>query len=522
MNARGVVACGHPATARAACDVLEDGGNAFDAALAAMCAACVAEPALASLGGGGFLMAWPRDARERRHPILYDFFPQTPRRRRQDGRADLSPIMADFGPAQQEFHIGMASIATPGMVRGLFRVHGDLGCMPLRRVVEPATALARGGVKIDAMQAYVLSVVGAILRSRPDTWNLFRSRTRPDAVVAEGETLSLPAMADVLEVLAIEGDDLFYRGEIARAIVADCDSGGGHLSAADLAGYRVECRRPLTCDAFGARVLLNPPPSTGGILMAFALQTLDDPRSHVPAFGSVAYVNRLITVMDLTNQARSEAALHDVDVADRVSTLLDPELIARYRALMADHPQVTRGTTHISVIDAAGNAAALSVSNGEGSGYVVPGTAIMLNNVLGEEDINPHGFQAWPTDTRLGSMMAPSIVVESNGSTTALGSGGSKRICTALLQVLVDLLALGMPLDAAVDAPRLHRENDLVSVEPGFDEAAIADLRHGPWAVHVWPHRNLFFGGVHVARRHAGGGLSGAGDPRRAGVACVA
>ena len=161
---KGAIACGHPQTAAAAAEILRDGGTAFDAVLAGFCAATVAEPVFCSLGGGGFLLAGPAGGT----PLLYDFFVQTPRRRRNPQEIDFFPVNADFGTAKQEFHIGLGAMATPGAIKGLFEAHRDLGRLPIKRIVEPAVRIARDGFELRDIDAFVLGVVGAILQSRPD------------------------------------------------------------------------------------------------------------------------------------------------------------------------------------------------------------------------------------------------------------------------------------------------------------------------------------------------------------------
>ncbi len=519
MSSLGAVASGHPATCRAAAAILEDGGNAFDAALAAMCAACVAEPMLSSLGGGGFLLVRPTSGFFAGRILVYDFFTQTPRQRRSDGGIEFFPIAADFGPTTQEFHIGMGSIATPGTVKGLFEAHRDLGYMPLRRIVEPAIALAREGVRIDAMQAYTLRILRPMLTSRETVRNLFIRRDGSGEWLGEGDMLRLPEMADALEVMAIEGDDLFYRGEIARTIAADSAAQGGFLTRADLENYRVEKRAALSRRAFGAALHLNPPPSSGGILIAFALELLRD--DAVPEFGSADYLERLARIMALTNRARVECRLHELDAGTAGDTLLDPLLLQRYRREVLGHPSTARGTTHISVVDSAGNAASLTLSSGEGSGYAVPGTAIILNNMLGEEDINPHGFHRWPCDVRMSSMMAPTLAMDDDGALTVLGSGGSNRLRTAILQTLLNLIGHRMPLAQAIASPRIHYEDDRLSLEPGFDEGAIQALAKSFPNLDQWQQQNLFFGGVHAVSRRKNGAFSGFGDARRGGDAMI-
>ncbi|MDH5799090.1 MAG: gamma-glutamyltransferase, partial [Paracoccaceae bacterium] len=173
VKAKGAIAAGHPETARAAAIILEEGGNAFDAVIGGVMAACIAEPVLASLGGGGFCLASPPDG----SAVVYDFFTQTPKRRPDD--LDFFPIIADFGTAQQEFHIGMGSIATPGVVAGLFALHRDRGHMPLQRIAEPAIRLARTGVKMNATQAYIFQIVKAIYLSNDTSASFFGSRKNP-------------------------------------------------------------------------------------------------------------------------------------------------------------------------------------------------------------------------------------------------------------------------------------------------------------------------------------------------------
>jgi gamma-glutamyltranspeptidase/glutathione hydrolase len=217
--------------------------------------------------------------------------------------------------------------------------------------------------------------------------------------------------------------------------------------------------------------------------------------------------------MEATNTAR---AAH----GDKLADILAEGGLEAAMQHAARHPPSHRGTTHVSVIDADGNAASASLSNGEGNGHIVGKFGFMLNNMLGEEDLVPDGLGHWREGVRLSSMMAPTIILGSDGSVTALGTGGSNRIRTAILQVAVNLLDHGMSLEAAVEAPRLHVEKcGTVSFEPDLARAEqILEVRPDST---MWPEKNLYFGGVHAARRLAKGGLEGAGDPRRRGHAIV-
>ena len=512
---KGAVAAGHPATVAAAQEVIEDGGSAFDGALAAMCAASVAEPVLASLGGGGFFLA----AGPETPAVLYDFFVDTPLTRRPVEEIEFFPIEADFGPATQEFHIGLGAMATPGFPRGLFEVHRELGRLPIARILKPAIDLARDGIALRANEAFIFQVVAPVFTASEAARALYGSG---EGLLKEGETLRQPELADTLEALASEGDRLFYEGDIAAALTRFCREAGGQITGADLERYEAVRRQPLQRDYRGASILTNPPPSTGGILIAFALDLLSSPEATPEAFDASERLATLARVMALTDQARLESRLHEAmgqaeeDAAAR--RLFDPELMARYRALVEGRPLARRGTTHISVVDAAGNLAAVSLSNGEGCGRLLPGTGIMLNNMLGEQDLNPRGFQAWPEGVRLASMMAPSLAFLADGRIAALGSGGSNRIRTAVLQVLLNLIDFDRSARAAVEAPRLHVEGGQANLETGFPPAAVEAAREEVVRLTPWPPRNLFFGGVHMAVRDREGGFGAAGDPRRSGV----
>ena len=504
MTAKGAIAAGHPHTAAAGALLLEAGGNAFDAALAALCAACVAEPVLTSLGGGGFLTARTATGATR----VYDFFVQTPRRKRALDEIELFPVVADFGTAQQEFHIGMGAAATPGAVRGLFDVHRELGSVPMRRIVEPAVVAARDGLQLNRLQAYIFSIVAPIYLATPGAKALYASPVDPQRIYGEGECMRQPELADTLELLAMEGDRLFYEGDMAHTLVKLCERHGGQLAAADLAGYRTRTRPPLRRDYRDARLYLNPPPSSGGLLIAFALALLEQQDLRDGMFGSPEHLLTLARVMEQTNLARSAGPAGE--------QLLRDDWVARYRQAVHGRPLATRGTTHISVLDAHGNAASLTLSNGEGCGHVLPGTGIMLNNMLGEEDLNPEGFHRWREDVRVSSMMAPTVA-EHAGRLIALGSGGSNRLRTSILQTFSNLVDFGMSPDAAVAAPRVHLERGKISIEPGL-AADVVRLLTNHWPDHqLWDEPNLFFGGTHTVS-YDGRQFAGAGDPRRGGV----
>ncbi|MBM3543187.1 MAG: Gamma-glutamyltranspeptidase [Alphaproteobacteria bacterium] len=491
-----VVAAGHELTARAAAEILEDGGNAFDAALAGTFMAFVAEAVFCAPGGGGFLMARRAESDK---AALFDFFVETPLKRRPESEISFYPIHADFGPAKQEFHIGLGSSATPGAVQGLFAMHEALCTLPMKRLVEPAVRAGRDGFPLTSFQAYLFTVIAPILTASPGVAAIFAPGGK---LLQAGQTFRNEGLSETLAWLAEDGARLFVDGDVGNAIVAQSEALGGHLRYDDLKSYRAMLREPLYWKHAGATVALNPPPAASGALIAYGL-------AYLEAQGRVIDALALKRAMDATNEAR---AAH----GERLAEHLASGLLAKKLRAAERHPQAYRGTTHISVIDAAGNAAAISLSNGEGNGHIVGNFGFMLNNMLGEEDLARGHLDAWREGTRMSSMMAPTIILAPDGSVTALGTGGSNRIRTAILQVAVNLLDHGMDLEAAVVAPRLHVERDgRTSFEPGLADFVQAEQTH------AWPERNLFFGGVHAARRSGHGGVEGAGDPRRQGVALI-
>ncbi len=511
----GIVAAGHQGTASAAATILAAGGNAFDAALAALFSSCVCEPVLSSLGGGGFLLAHSHHG----NSALYDFFAHTPIRKPPLKELDFYPIIADFGTAQQEFHIGMGSIAVPGMVRGIYAIHSDRCSLPLEEIIQPALQLAREGVKINSFQHYISTIVAPIIESSPAALQLHKG-DRPSVIASMDELVKQPDMADLFTTLVEEGEELFYRGELAQQLVDDCNTMGGAIRLEDLERYRVETRVPLSLNYRDTQLLTNPAPSIGGTLIAFTLSLLEQEGLHRMQHHSPWHLTNMAHAMRLTQQLRHSHKIDSDLDATTSQRILDNSFIDSYRQTLRQHTSCARGTTQISVSDAQGNMASMTLSNGEGSGYVLPGTGIMLNNMLGEEDINPHGFHQWPEDRRIASMMAPTLAFMPNGDKIATGSGGSNRIRSAILQVLINLIDFKMDATQAVEQARIHFESSLLNLESGIPDSCIEDLCREFPQHHLWPQKNLFFGGAHTVIHEDDGTMHGQGDSRRGGV-CI-
>ncbi|MGB5162618.1 MAG: gamma-glutamyltransferase, partial [Thermoanaerobaculia bacterium] len=230
----------------------------------------------------------------------------------------------------------------------------------------------------------------------------------------------------------------------------------------------------------------------------------------------------LTGVMQASSLVRKQHGLETGLDDKTASAILSQENLSSWRKTLRTGGVVSRGTTQISVADAQGNLASLTLSNGEGSSSVLPRSGIMLNNMLGEEDLNPGGFHRMPPGSRLASMMTPTIASLADGGQIALGSGGSNRIRSAILQVLVNVLKFDMGLEQAVQAPRLHLERNHLNVERGFSSHTLEALEAAWPGVEEWPDSNLFFGGVHAVERLSNGQFRAAGDPRRGGAVAFA
>ncbi|HEV2858972.1 MAG TPA: gamma-glutamyltransferase [Solirubrobacterales bacterium] len=500
---RGVVAAGHPLTAEAGAAVLREGGNAVDAAVCAVLASFAVESPLTGFGAGGHMMV--HGAGE---TTLIDFFVAAPGLDGIERSAELAPVPVRFdAETTQTFYVGPASCGVPGTAAGLAHALERFGTMPLGALVGPGIRLAREGAPINPQQAYILEILGPIHEHMPQARELYAPQGRR---LGEGDVFRFPELAEALERFAAEGAELFYRGEIATRISDFVVGNGGTIGPGDLAAYEAVERPPIVTPFRGTEVLTNPPPSSGGILIAYCLGLLE-------RFGPHSGPEQLVLAMEAANDRRDLAfaeALYQQGIEASFLDSIGLDLAA------AD---LLGSTTHISVMDGEGACAAVTCSNGSGSGVLVPGTGVILNNMLGEEDLNPAGFHSIAPGRRVPSMMAPTVVLRDGEIVLAVGSAGSNRIRSAILQTVVRTIEQGYPVAAAVEAPRLHFEGGIVQAEPGIDEDALRRIEARGVPVARRPAINLFFGGVQaVARDPRRGELSGGGDPRRGGAVAYA
>jgi len=500
---KAIVASGHKLVSKTAASILESGGNAFDAMVGAGFASAVVETALNSLGGGGFLIG---HSEKKGQDLFFDFFVDTPGMGRsgQPEVTDFFPITVSFPGSDQDFNIGLGSVAVPGTLKGLIHTQERLGRMALAEVLQPAKELASEH-RINEQQGIFLKLLYPIMTLRADGRELFE----PGGVYkGAGDILNNPRCAEFIDALVEDRADNFYLGEISAAIDTDMKDHGGLLTREDLASYRVVERKPLQVAYRDYQLLTAPAPSVGGTLIALSIALLEQAGPYTGSWGDGRQLLRTLILMQQVENLREKGITTPQALQAFIGAAEDLTEAAQPLRLFS------RGTTHISIADRYGNCASMTCSNGEGSGYFAPGTGVMLNNMMGEDDLHPEGFHSSPPGQRVGSMMSPSLLVKDQETCLVIGSGGSKRIRTAVSQVMSQIVDFNRPLKSAIEAPRLYWDGEVVQVEPGFSEEAVATLAEEA-ALNIWEQKNVYFGGVHAVIP----GKEGAGDSRRGG--CV-
>jgi gamma-glutamyltranspeptidase/glutathione hydrolase len=494
----GIVAGGNILTAQVGAEVLREGGNAVDAAVAAMLTSFVAEPLLTGLGAGGYMTV----ASVGRDPVVLDFFVDTPGRGFDLAkRSPLEPVTLSFSDAVQICNVGASSCGVYGTPSGVCEAVRKFGTLPMSDLVEPAVQLAHRGIRLSQQQATLFEVLAPIILSTPDARSIYMVDGR---LPRAGEVIVEPQLGETLERLGKEGEAPFYTGDIAAAVVEWAEKSGGHITSEDLRSYETLDLAPLSVNFRDREILTVPPPNAGGTLIAYTLMLL-------------SRLGRKPEPLDIVSVLEAAQAQRTPEFG---AGLFEPEFVEAFLAIHLSSKPNLGNTTHISVLDKDGNACSVTTTNGEGSGQIVPGTGIHLNNMLGEPDLSPLGFFSHPPGRRLSSMMAPSIVLANGEAELVVGSAGGHRIRSAILQVMLNVIEHGMDAEAAIDAPRLHFDDGIIYVEPGIDTMP---LEAAGLTVARFPRQDLFFGGAQaVEYRQETGEVSGGGDPRRGGAAVVA
>jgi gamma-glutamyltranspeptidase/glutathione hydrolase len=486
--------------------VADEGGNAVDAAIAASLVAMCTDPGIIAPSSGGFLTIWSREG----EPVVIDAYAEMPGRghERADPSAGIREVWMEYGGGIDTV-IGPGSVATPGALAGFGLASERYGAVPWRVVVEPAIAAVASGFPLSSAAAQYLAYSHEIIFGWDDDSFAILHDESGD-MLSEGEQVRIPDLVGSLEQIASEGPDALYRGDLGRTIARAVLDGGGVMTERDLAEYEPLIRTPIMTRLDGWLIASNPPPAVGGACMAALLMlyvsegvdgwTARDVRKMIEAQRAVFGFRKEQFDPALGERLESSAILLEAAGEGDLSRLLG-----------------SPSTAHVSAVDSDGTGCAITVSAGYGSGMMVAGTGIWLNNSLGELELNPHGIHADPPGTRLVSNMAPTVVRQDRGSVMAIGSPGADRITTANAAVLHNYITLGMSLRDAVGHPRLHTELFegawRAAHEPGLPVAGVDAIE-----ARRFPDLSMYFGGVQAALWDPDAGLFETADPRRAGA----
>jgi len=493
--------------ADAAAEVADLGGNAVDCAIAASLLTINTEPGVCALAGSAFVTVWAPG----QEPITVDGNVAVPGigASEQIDMASVPAVTMEYGGGISTL-VGCPSVAVPGTLAALERACQKFGRTAWRNLVAPTARAVREGFPLSSACHHYLEYSGDVIYGRSkDGFNALHDAA--GHLIAVGDCVRIPHLADTLEAIAHEGSELFYEGELGRHLVEHVQAGGGLLSLQDLQDYVAKLRPALTCEVADWTIATNPAPAVGGAVLSAMLLAFANRRT---SRWSEDAIRHLINVQ----RAALSYRIDELDLADDVkqaaSALLAQartgELISRY---------ASASTVHTSAVDDSGLACAITASSGYGSGEMPADTGLWLNNCLGELELNRRGFDAGPPGARLPSNMAPSIA-RKEGSVLAVGSPGADRITTALHQFLTNFITMDMPLVEAVNHPRMHLElagaEPTLAVEPGI---VLPDI-----SLRIREYRDIgmYFGGVGAALYSPADGFSVAADPRRAGAMMIA
>ncbi len=497
-----------PHATEAAAKVASLGGNAFDAAIAGAFDLMVSNVLMCSIGGGGFATIKVPG----KEPVVFDFFDVMP---------GIGLDKSEFGKNMKSVSVpygiginvisGYSSIGVPGTSKGLELVAKKFGNLKMKDILEPAIHDARAGVPLNGTIAYWISLSAEKIHWFTEYSKSLLS-TEDGQIPHEGYLMKNPDLADTFEIIALEGTDIIYKGEIGRKISDFIRAGGGLVTVEDLENYQVIERKPLVTKYGNYNVYTNPPPSVGGLTLIQMLKAISYLNFKEYNPDTAARIGRIIYTA--LNDRYSLFRQGNRNFNDLYNLVEDDYVLEKYADIIP-----CPNTTQISCVDDLGNSCSITMSMGYGSGVAVPGTGICFGNILGELELNPFGFHALDPGMRLVSGMAPTICVdEKNNELLAIGTPGASRIASAIMQTIINMSDLNLPIDAALRMPRIHWEDGKLVVESKMeiDKSQIPD----DWEIVKFDGLDMYFGGVQCAILNKGK-LTAESDPRRSGKSKV-
>ena len=504
------IASESPATVEAGRQLAQIGGNAVDIAVGSALAATISEALMCSLGGSAFIaIKNPGQA-----PELIDgadAMPRIPAQALQDRHRVWKQATIPYGDGIS-VNVGHASVAVPGMLRALelaWRRHGSL---PWAELLEPAVALAKSGTTANHTLVKWLGMAGkAVFFEQAESREAFF----PDGEtpLQQGEFYRAPHLDQSLELIAREGADALYRGDLGQAFAKEISGNGGYVTATDLEQYQAQLRRPIILDSHGFSLALNPPPSIGGAMAGSMVRMFDNLwRDDMSEAEKVLAIARIQRAMFSLREQEGSARWSD----ERAALILEKQWLQRFFDKI-----FSPNTMHLSAATSDGAVVAITMSNGYGSGISIPGTGIPTNNSLGEPELNPAGYFNMPHGSRLVSNMSPTVAWHDDGTTLAMGSHGASRITTTIFQGWRRFAFDGLGFEDMVRAPRLHVEQVagefVLQHEPGID----VSLAGEQFSLRTFEAKDMYFGALNVAGCDASGRLHALADTRRHGAQLV-
>ncbi len=508
---KGMVASAHPLASKVGIEVLKKGGNAVDAAVAAAFCAGVVEPYASGLGGGGFMLIY---LSKQNRTIAIDYRETAPSGSAQWGRSAYD---------------GHRSACVPGTAAGLSLALRKYGTIKLRDAVEPAARIAHEGVHVDyllngTMRWHAKKI--ALSRASRQTF------LKDGGPYEEGELFRQEELAKTLRLIGEKGPEVFYRGEIAAALVKEMEGTGGWITKKDLEQYQALEKEPVKGTYRGYGIISAPPPASG-LLIVELLNILEGFDMSAARHNSALAIQLSAEAMRrvFVDRARFMGDPNFVKVPAK--GLLSKQYAAELRKTIHEGKAAKRisridvstdesnSTTHISVIDSQGNAVALTQSLGEffGSGITIPGTGIMLNNHVQDFAIEGTRPNSVAPGKRAVSAMAPTIVMKDNRPYLVVGGAGAMRVVSSLAQIIMNMIDHGMDVNEAIRAPRAHAQSLTLSVESRIGTEVRKTLQQMGYRIEVRRPYDFFFGGAQgVAIDRETGKLLGSADPRRKGA----
>ena len=521
----GMVASAHPLSSKIGLEILKKGGNAVDAAVATAFGLGVAEPNASGLGGGGFILIYLAKTKE---IITLDYREMAPLK----ATPDMYRLTADGKVVEEEITVGHKAVAVPGTLAGLTLALGKYGTMSLKEIMAPAIQLAEEGYSVSKTLNGLMKENYEKISKFPPAAQIYLKEGLPYEI---GDKIYLKDLAKTYRMIADKGPDVFYKGEIAEAIEKEMKaSGKGLIAREDLAAYRPVFRTPVRGSYRGYEIVSMFPPSSGGTHVIQLLNILEGYDLAALGHNTSASLHLMAEAMKRVFADRSKYMGDPDFVQVPVKGLTSKKYAAELRQGISPEkgaekvpagnpvPYESGGTSHISVVDKDGNLVALTqtINYFFGSGVLVPGTGILLNNEMDDFVPKPGALNSIEPGKRPLSSMSPTLVLKDGKPLLSIGSPGATRIISALAQILVNIIDHRMNIQEAIEAARIHCMTGEIFMESRIPKDVQQALIKKGHKVTVRKDFDLYFGGAQgVMIDPKTGTLYGGADPRRDGFA---